>query len=56
MKSSFFLNQENVKVKHIESYNQIKNTNLTYFFFQTLYEMNLNISLQWLIILQSINI
>ena len=30
--------------------NQEKDTKLTQFFFQTIYEMNLNISLQWQII------
>ena len=34
-------------VEHGESYNQEKDSKLTQFFFQTVYDMDLNISLQW---------
>ena len=52
MKSSFFLKQENVIVKHSESYNQEKDSKLTQFSFQTVYDMDINIYLQRWIILQ----
>ena len=45
MKSSF-PETKNSRVKYIESYRQRENTKLAQFFFQTMYEIDLNISLQ----------
>ena len=53
MKSSFFLNYE--KVKSNESYNPRERYKVDMVFFITLYGINLNISLQWWIISQSMD-
>ena len=53
MKSTFSKPRKNVKIKHIESYKQKEKYEANIVLLQTLYEINLNISLQWWIISQS---